>query len=294
MAGETIKSEAICLSVTPWSKTSHVVTWLTPSGRVGTVVKGAVRPKSAFLGQYDLNYTCEIVYYVRAKGELHALRECAPLDRRDALRDDYAALALAGYFRLMADRFAPQGPDSADWYATLSAALDALVANCAGSQSGCDSCSTRQECRVPSEITAQRGCDSCSTRQECRVPSEITAQRGRDIPVACPEGDHLIPLLLKTELRILHLLGLDPEIEAESGAFVLRGERKIPVSPEVAACIRDLSVSSLQPSAFNLQPALALDAARALGVYYDFHVDGVSDVRRAVFRLIHNKARELR
>ena len=295
MAGETIKSEAICLSVTPWSKTSHVVTWLTPSGRVGTVVKGAVRPKSAFLGQYDLNYTCEIVYYVRAKGELHALRECAPLDRRDALRDDYASLVLAGYFRFLVDRFAPQGPDCADWYATLSAALDALVANCADSQSGCD---------------------SCSTRQECRVPSEVMAQRGRDIPVACPEGDHLISLLLKVELRILHLLGLDPEIEAESGAFVLRGERKIPVSPEVAAYLRShapatqsLSHPATQPlshlatsplshpatqSLSHLPSPLPLDAARALGVYYNFHVDGVSDVRRAVLRLIHNKRDELR
>ena len=254
MAGETIRSEAICLAVTPWSRTSHVVTWLTPSGRVGTVVKGAVRPKSAFLGQYDLNYTCEIVYYVRAKGDLHALRECTPLGRRDALRDDYASLALAGYFRFLTDRFAPQGPDCADWYTALSAALDGLVGDCADSQSGRD-------------------------------------QRGRDIPVACPEGARLVPLLLKAELRYLHLLGLDPEIEAESGAFALRGERKIPISPEVAACIRELSTSSLRPSAFNLQPALALDAARVLGVYYDFHVDGVSDVRRVVLRLIQNKTR---
>ena len=55
MAGETIKTDAICLGIHPWSKTSHVTSWLTPSGRVATVVKGAVPPKSAFLGQYDLN-----------------------------------------------------------------------------------------------------------------------------------------------------------------------------------------------------------------------------------------------
>ena len=69
MAGETTKTEAICLDIRPWSRTSHVVRWMTPDGPVTTVVKGAVRPKSAFLGQYDLNYTCEIVYYSRAKGE---------------------------------------------------------------------------------------------------------------------------------------------------------------------------------------------------------------------------------
>ena len=40
MAGETIKTEAICLDVRPWSRTSHVVSWLTPSGSVATVGKG--------------------------------------------------------------------------------------------------------------------------------------------------------------------------------------------------------------------------------------------------------------
>ena len=180
MAGETLKTEAICLSVTPWSRTSHVVAWLTPAGRVGTVVKGAVRPKSAFLGQYDLNYTCEVVYYARAKGDLHALRECVPLDRRDALREDYAALALAGYFRFLADRFAPQGPDCAEWYETLSSALDGLA----------------------EEVSAFSSHAAGMPRPPCELSE---SQWRRDI---------LIVRHLKTELRILHLLGLEPEIEA--------------------------------------------------------------------------------
>lgn len=124
MAGETVKSEAICLSVRPWSRTSHVISWLTPSGRVTTLVKGAVRPKSAFLGQYDLNYTCEIVYYSRAHGELHALRECSPTEMRESLRHDYRALALAGYFCMLVERFAPQGDDAIAWFRELSGALD--------------------------------------------------------------------------------------------------------------------------------------------------------------------------
>ncbi len=128
MAGETVKSEAVCLAIRPWSQTSHVVSWLTPQGKVGTVVRGAVRPKSFFLGQYDLNYTCEILYYGRARGDLHALRDCAPLERRDGLRADYRALALAGYFRRLASDYAPAGPDCAAWYARLSGALDGLAA----------------------------------------------------------------------------------------------------------------------------------------------------------------------
>ena len=99
MAGETVKSEAICLKIIPWSRTSHVVFWLTPAGRVASVVKGAVRPKSAFLGQYDLNYTCEIVYYAHARGNLHPLRECLAVDLRAELRADYRVLVLCEYFR---------------------------------------------------------------------------------------------------------------------------------------------------------------------------------------------------
>ena len=132
MAGETVKSEAICLSISPWSMTSHVVNWLTPAGIVPTVVKGAARPKSAFLGQYDLNYTCEIVYYARARGELHALRECSALERRDELRDDYRSLAAAGYLRLLASRLSPQGPECAAWHGLLSDALDRLCECSAG------------------------------------------------------------------------------------------------------------------------------------------------------------------
>lgn len=232
MAGETVKSEAICLAIHPWSRTSHIVTWLTPRGKVGTVVRGAVRPKSFFLGQYDLNYTCEILYYGRARGDLHALRDCVPLNRRDALRDDYRALALAGYFRRLVSDYAPFGPDGADWYALLSDALDALAA------------------------------------------------RAPDVP--------LVHRLLRFELDVLHLQGLSPEIEAEAGAFRLRGERTIPVSPEVAAYLRN-------PAPTEKKSRIPLDAARVIGVFYQFHLDCASDVRRTVLALIStNQERQTR
>ena len=127
MAGETIRTDAVCLDIRPWSRTSHVVTWLTPVGKVATVVKGAVRPKSAFLGQYDLNYTCDILYYARARGELHALRDCVPLEMREPLRGNYRALAMAGYFRQLVGELAPAGPDCRPWYDLLSSTLSSLI-----------------------------------------------------------------------------------------------------------------------------------------------------------------------
>ena len=128
MAGETQKTAAVCLRIHPWSRTSHIVSWLTPDGPLSTIVKGAVRPKSAFLGQYDLNYTCEILYYVRGRRGLHPLRECAPVNLRAELRGDFRKLALAGHFRELAARFAPSGKESGPWYAALEEALESLSA----------------------------------------------------------------------------------------------------------------------------------------------------------------------
>jgi len=217
LAGETIKSEAVCLDIRPWSQTSHVVTWLTPSGKVTTVVKGAERPKSYLLGQYDLNYTCEILYYARAKGEVHALRDSFPLKLREELRGDYRKLAVAGYFRWLMREFAPQGRDCARWYDLLAESLDGLEAT--------------------------------------------------------------VSALVRFELKVLDLLGLRPEIEAAEGGFLLRGERRIPVSAEVAEYLRDPTrpVKNLQTP---------LDTARVIGVFYHIHLDSAPDVRRTVLGMI--------
>ena len=228
MAGETVRADAICLAVRPWSRTSHVVSWLTGEGRVSTLVKGAVRPKSAFLGQYDVNYTCEILFYARAHGELHALRECSATNRRDRLRDDYRALALADYFRKTAGELAPAGPEAAEWRLALGDALDSL----------------------------------CERREATAVDS-----LGR---------------LLAFEMRVLGLSGLSPDLSesAGNGAFQLRGERSMPVSEETIVCLKNpLAVKNLK---------ILVDAARVIGVFYAFHLDCASDVRRIVLRMICN------
>ena len=244
MAGETIKTEAICLDMRPWSRTSHVVSWLTPSGKVTTVVKGAVRPKSPFLGQYDLNYTCDILYYARAKGELHALRECVPVERHDEIRSDYRKLALAGYFRQLVAELAPQGEECRTWFKVLSTALGRLV--------------------------------GWSTD---RMNSES-----------------FVGLLLQFELKALKLSGLSPDFSKfeenaewspfslETGAFGATEGRCIRVSREVAEYL----ANGARNAKNNIIP---LDAARVIGVFYQFHLDCASDVRRTVLEMISNQGR---
>ena len=133
MAGEIIKTDGIVLAIHPWSRTSHIVTWLTPDhGCVTTLVKGAVRPKSAFLGQYDLFYTCDLLYYARARGDLHALRETTPRNLRDGLRGRWRETALAGYAAGLVNDLAPANGESSAWFSFLdsllySAGRDALL-----------------------------------------------------------------------------------------------------------------------------------------------------------------------
>ena len=228
MAGETVRTEAICLAVRPWSRTSHVVAWLTRAGRVTTLVKGAVRPKSAFLGQYDVNYTCDILYYARARGDLHALRECAPVERRDALRDDYRALVLADYFRKTVGEVAPDGPDASQWMDMLEGALDGLT------------------------VRADRAATDSLRR------------------------------LIGFEIGVLELSGLMPDLSEcpQNAVFQLRGKRRMPVSPEALACLRNPAGEK------NLK--ILVDAARVIGVFYTFHLDCASDVRRTVLKMICN------
>ena len=217
------KTEAICLKIFPWSRTSHIVLWLTPSGRVATSVKGAVRPKSMFLGQYDQNYTCEIVYYTNSRGSLHALRECCPLNIRESLRGNFRSLALADYFRSIVGELAPAGSECKEWYELLDQSLSALP------------------------------------------------QKG---------AERLLAQLLAFEMKVLSIVGLSPVIAGGDGTLELRGERVMPVTEEIVQCLKSpLSEKKLQ---------ILLDSARVIGVFYKFHVDCASDVRRTVVSLISN------
>lgn len=124
------KTQAIVLRYYPYSNTSRVVSWLTPhAGRVSTMIKGSQRARSAFLGQYDLFYTCELVYYASSRGGLHIARECFPLKPRTPLRGDWKACAAASYLADLVQRISPPDAPHAELFDILDAGLDHLAAN---------------------------------------------------------------------------------------------------------------------------------------------------------------------
>lgn len=127
MAIQLIKTDAICLCVRPFSKTSHMVTWLTrTNGCVTTPIKGAQRPKSAFVGKYDLGYTCELVFYARGRNGVHHIRECTPINFREALHDAWYRAVAASYLCDLTLRTAQAEQPNDALFAVLSIALETL------------------------------------------------------------------------------------------------------------------------------------------------------------------------
>jgi len=91
-------TSGIILRVRPLTETSLIVHWLTPElGRIATVAKGALRPKSAFRGKLDLFYLADLSFNRSQRSELHILREVVVRETHPALRRDLARLQQASY-----------------------------------------------------------------------------------------------------------------------------------------------------------------------------------------------------
>jgi len=122
-----IKTEAITLRVAPFSNTSHVVTWLTPAhGKIATVVKGACRPKSPVLGQYDIGFLCELLFYERERNGLHIIKECSVIDARKSARGDWQLTAAISYVCHLTSIVTPDGAHAPELYALLVTCLGYL------------------------------------------------------------------------------------------------------------------------------------------------------------------------
>jgi len=104
-----VKTLAIPLAHYPYSSTSRIVHWLTRHhGKISTLLKGALRPKSPFLGEYELFSTSELLYLPRRTGTLHTGKECALLHPRPAFRTDWRAMQAASYISTLFNRTVPE------------------------------------------------------------------------------------------------------------------------------------------------------------------------------------------
>lgn len=130
MANRIEKTDAITLRIYPFSRTSHIVSWLTRNGsQLVTSVKGATRNKSAFLGQYDYFYTCELLYYTRNHAGVHIAKECTPLELRPGLRTNWRAAQCASWFAALACHASGSLAPNPELYKLLTETLDYIAAS---------------------------------------------------------------------------------------------------------------------------------------------------------------------
>jgi DNA repair protein RecO (recombination protein O) len=82
-----------------YSDTSLILTWFTDlHGKIKTMAKGALRPKSAFAGKLDLFFHCDLLLSYSTKTELHALREVSIRTTFERIRTNYLKTSAASYF----------------------------------------------------------------------------------------------------------------------------------------------------------------------------------------------------
>ena len=92
-------SAAILLRKIKLTETSLIVTWFAEEhGKLKTVAKGALQPKSRFAGRLDLFFECEIQFARSRKSDLHILREVVLTEAHANVRSQYTNVSLASYF----------------------------------------------------------------------------------------------------------------------------------------------------------------------------------------------------
>lgn len=92
------RATGLVLRTRPLTETSLIVYWLTaPFGRIATVAKGALRPKSPFRGKLDLFFLAEFTFSRSRRSELHNLREISLVETHSFLRRELAYLQQACY-----------------------------------------------------------------------------------------------------------------------------------------------------------------------------------------------------
>jgi DNA repair protein RecO (recombination protein O) len=102
----TPPTPGIVLRLHPYSETSLIVRWLTPDhGRIATLARGALRPKSPFRGQLDLFYLGTITFTPSRRSSLHTLSEVTLVDPHPGLRRNHHALEQAAHATRLLERF---------------------------------------------------------------------------------------------------------------------------------------------------------------------------------------------
>ena len=260
-----IQTKAIVLQIRPWSQTSHMVTWLTPDhGKIVTSVKGACRPKSAFLGQYDLFYTCDLLFYRREHEGIHAIRECTPVALREPLRRCWRHAAVAAYLADLTARVSVGQQESLAFFSLLTQTLDRLA-----SPQTSDLCLLLlwYETHLLRLLGLMPDLTTCP---HCHTPDRFWLR------FSLPSGRFLCPHLAQSQpgesSLALHRHVRDLFLDLNNQA----------VSAPLPEQVQDPFASKKKAVSANL----LLGLSRFLGMFITFHLDVPSAVRRVTWEML--------
>jgi DNA repair protein RecO (recombination protein O) len=123
-------TSGIIVRVRPFTETSLIVHWLTPElGRIATIAKGALRPKSAFRGKLDLFYLADISFNRSQRSELHVLREVVVRETHPALRQDLARLQQVSYAAALIEQVTETDTPIPEVYELMMSVLRRILAS---------------------------------------------------------------------------------------------------------------------------------------------------------------------
>lgn len=99
-----IKSEAYVIRKMPFRETSWMVTLFTrESGKIKGIVKGARKLKSKLLSAFELLTYLNVVFYERAKSNLHLVSDASILRGNEKIRKSFSSLTYGSYFAELID-----------------------------------------------------------------------------------------------------------------------------------------------------------------------------------------------
>ena len=121
------RTEAILIDRIPYRETSLIVQWCAPGiGIFRTMAKGAMRPKSPFVGRLDLFVSADVRFVRARSSDLHTLTEVHWTDPRFGLLESYSRLLAATYFVKLVTQVVEQETSIPKAHELLGKALDYL------------------------------------------------------------------------------------------------------------------------------------------------------------------------
>lgn len=119
------KTKAIPLAIYPYGNTSAVIQWLSPRfGKITTMLKGAYRPRSNFLGGFMPYETSELLFYYRPDAQMYTASECSLITEREKLHHSWRHQFVASYVCDIMRQVIPDFGEADEWFIFLERLLD--------------------------------------------------------------------------------------------------------------------------------------------------------------------------